>query len=76
VKNQRIIQLQIENSKVVRILKLGTDWIGQFVIFSDLCMKGKCADCICEIIILCFNVPHVQLLLISRSHISQIVDKI
>ena len=33
--------MQIENSKVVRILKLGTDWIGQFVIFSDLCMKGK-----------------------------------
>ena len=33
--------MQIENSKVVRILKLGTDWVGKFVIFSDLCMKGK-----------------------------------
>jgi len=41
VKNYRIILMQIENSKVVRILKLGTDWVGQFVIFSDLCMKGK-----------------------------------
>jgi hypothetical protein len=28
--------MQIENSKVVRILKLGTDWVGKFVIFSDL----------------------------------------
>ena len=41
VKNYRIILMQIENSKVVRILKLGTDWVGKFVIFSDLCMKGK-----------------------------------